>query len=232
VSDNNPQFTAVAAEWRCPDIRVESGGPGLSSVAEWVGFDNASRLFQAGTNSQCLNFLDLNWYAFTSYSMWLEGFPDLPFGEVSVGPGDHVSVTMFAADEDGTTWFDDTKNDSMWFMLTNLTTRTGFWGTLPDVNSDGTRFVASRVAFIVERPSDNGVAEPLANFGAATMWNCIYWRYHQSATLNGLDTSPISYLNMFGPSGHLLANVVPGFLHGPTGLSDLSELLWVWQGYE
>jgi len=226
VTSNNPQYTSVHADWGCPHaLLAPTKSFGFAEVAMWVGLLNGQRLFQAGTNSERLT-IGLPTYPWSIYAsyMWIEGWPDVAYFSIYVEPGDSVHVSIFVADQFGTTWFDDNKNDNIWFMLNNNTRGLSSWATLPNIDPGGQHFAADSVAFILERPSLDNVPQPLARFGLASMGECYFYTYHQPSTLSQPLDGDKRYLNMFGPTGNQLTEVLPA-----TGLLDGSGgMLWVW----
>ena len=185
VFNDNPQYTAIHAQWRCPIAVVRPTSPALSEVAVWVGMKNPQKLFQAGTNTVCLNMF--GWAIVSAYG-WLEGFPDLAFEVLDVAPNDSVRVDQFVADSSGNTWFDDDRNTDMWFMITNLSQRTSYgaaYRTSPRCRTTVQRTNTSRR--IPWRLSWNGRHRdeplPLANFIAETMEDCVYYEYQERAHL-------------------------------------------------
>jgi hypothetical protein len=58
--------------------------------------------------------------------MWIESLPFAPWGvpNFPISPGDAISLDIFVADQNGTTWFQNGSwggltpaDDSVWFML-------------------------------------------------------------------------------------------------------------------
>src|SRR5215469_981577 len=175
------QFFWIEADWTVPQVLALQNGPDYSAVAEWVGLDNGGPdLFQSGTDSECWYFPFFGW-TFTNYWMWIESLPSAPYAlpNFPVSPGDHVSVDIFVADQNGSTWFQNgtsggltPADNNVWFMLYNYSNGSSYWGTL----STSTGFSGGTVEFIIERPQDfnSGIAFPLAFFPLALMWSCWY----------------------------------------------------------
>jgi hypothetical protein len=183
---------------------------------------------------------------------------DLPFDpwavpNFTVSPGDSISVDIFVADQNGTTWYQNgtwggltSQDNSVWFMLYNHSRNLSFWGTLPTAavtlgGRSSTPFTGSSAEFILERPSygspGNYVAYPLANFVLAAMQGCWYGdsQYGDRAFPLGADgSSPfdgnLSYLNMQNTAtGDLLDLAIS--VPDPTS-PEGSEILWVWTNYQ
>lgn len=166
-------------------------------MSKWVGFDNSlSDLLQAGSDSEVLYFYG---WRIESHWMWIETLPYAPWGvpEFHIQPGDRVSVHIFVADDRGTTWFQEplgggltSRDDSVWFMLYNMTRRLSYWGTLPTIDPGGQyKFTGSQVEFVLERPSDSNLNPyPLANFCITTMRNCAF----ADAEYGGREEEPVT----------------------------------------
>lgn len=244
------QFFWIEADWRVPGVFASAGGPFYSAAAEWIGLDNSGTdLYQSGTDSECMVFPFWGW-TITNYWMWIQTLPFDPWAVTNfpISPGDSVSVDIFVADENGTTWFRDGSNggltaadNSVWFMLYNYSKGLSFWGTLPTAPQSGggrssTGFTGSTAEFIVERPIVNGGAAPLALFGSTLMQSCWYGdaEYGDRAWRLGSDgSSPfdgnLTYINMQDPAnGNMLA--LPISLPDPTS-SGGYEILWLWLNY-
>jgi len=235
------QFYLTEADWNVPG--VIPFGPPYSAAAEWVGLDNSNNdIFQSGTDSESWNFGFFGW-TFTNYWMWIEDFPNPPWGVTNfpVSPGDHVSVDIFLADENGQTWFSNgswgrlTKQDnSVWFMLYNYTNGSSFWGTLPS-----SRFVGSTAEFIVERPSDsNNNPYPLGMFMIASMSNGWYadsnYGEREFWPVLCAGSSPfdgtLNYLNMKSSSTNDLLDFV--ITSGPSYSGGPCNIIWLWTNWQ
>ena len=220
------EFYIVEADWRVP--RVFDSPLAYCAAAEWVGLgDGPSDLFQSGTDSESYSFFGWN---FTHYWMWIEALPYTPWAVTNfpIDPGDQIRVTIFVADANGTTWFNEPRggglsgrNDSVWFMLYNTTKGLSYWGTYPTVDTGGRfRFVGNTAEFIVERPSSTKYGPyPLANFCVTTMRNCAFgdaWYANKMFPLQPDDGSQpfaanLTYWNMDNPAtGNRLATAVSG----------------------
>jgi hypothetical protein len=220
------EFYIVEADWRVPQVY---GSPlAHSAAAEWIGMgDGPTDLFQSGTDSESYNLLG---WTIAIYWMWIEALPYAPWAVTNfpIDPGDQVRVTIFVADGNGTTWFNEprgggltSRNDSVWFMLYNTTKRLSYWGTYPTVDRGGRfRFVGNTAEFIVERPSSTKSGpQPLANFCVTTMRNCAFGDAQYASKLFPLQpddgsqpfAANLSYWNMDNPATrHRLATAVSG----------------------
>jgi hypothetical protein len=237
------EFYVVEADWTVPRVFGNGVYPAYSATAKWIGLGNSrSDLFQSGTDSECINFFG---WTLTTYWMWIEPLPYAPWSVPNflVEPGDHVSVTIFVADQNGQSWFQQDsgggltgRDDSVWFMLYNTTRRLSFWGTYPTVDRGGQfRFKGNTAEFILERPSSTKSGPyPLANFCATTMRNCAF----ADAQYAGKDfpikpddgSQPFAadetYMNMDNPAtGHRLATAVSGQDTSSFGGYDI---IWVY----
>jgi hypothetical protein len=236
------QFFWVEADWNVPQVFSLPNGPGYSATAEWIGLDsNSTDLYQAGTDSELFSVFG---WTFTNYWMWIETLPFAPWGLPSfpLSPRDAVSVDIFVADQNGTTWFQNGSNggltgadNSVWFMIYNFTRDLSFWGYLPTAPESGggvssSGFTGSSAEFIIERPVDlsNNISYPLAPFGFASMQNCWYGdsEYGDTAWQLGPDGSTpfdgtLTYINMQNGSDTL------AIAFSPNG----DELSWAWVNY-
>lgn len=244
------QFFWIQANWTVPGVSAFPGGPLYSAVAEWVGLDNSGTdLFQSGTNSECWN---LGFFTVTNYWMWIEDLPWDPWGlpNFPLSPRDQVSVDIFLADQNGTTWFQNEEegnggltaaDNAVWFMIYNYTRGLSYWGTLPaPANSFGGRrssgFTGATAEFIIERPTDSssGNPYPLANFAVAMMHGC--WYGNSEYGFRGWQLGPagstpfdasLTYLNMTN-SSNLLA--IPVSVPDLTSPGD-TAIFWLWLNY-
>ena len=166
--------------------------------------------------------------------------PDNPYDlpNFPVSPLDEIEVAIFLADENGTTTFSDTgdltpADNSVWFMIYDLSTEQSYWGTLPRRDS----FTGATAEFIVERPSygppGNQPPLPLANYDIAEMENCWFsdtWAGQSTLDYNGdgpwfgtLDT-----ITMVNPDD----GVTLSDAHVSTYGSDGGGTIWfVWRNY-
>lgn len=99
------EFYIVEADWRVP--RVFPNPIPYSAAAEWVGLGaGPSDLFQSGTDSESYSFFG---WTISIYWMWIEALPYKPWGVTNfpIDPGDQIRVTIFVADANGTTWFNE-----------------------------------------------------------------------------------------------------------------------------
>ena len=244
VTEPANQFFVVEADWTVPRVFAGPTSPTYSAVAKWVGLGNSSSdLFQSGTDSESFNFMG---WQFANYWMWIEPLPYAPWSVPNflIEPGDRISVSIFVADERGTTWFQEplgggltNRDDTIWFMLYNKTRRLSYWGTYPTVDRGGRfRFNGNTAEFILERPSSSrGGAFALANFCITTMRNCAF----ADSEYGGRDYFPVepddgsqpfdgteTYLNMDNPAtGHRLATAVSG--QDPTSYGGY-DIIWVY----
>jgi hypothetical protein len=240
LTNPSAQFFWIEAEWYVPRVFAASGGPVYSAASEWIGLDNGgSDLFQSGSDSECWNLPGIfGGWTFTNYWMWIESLPSAASGvpNFAISPGDHVSVDIFVADQDGTTWFANGENggltpadNSVWFMLANYTQNESFWGTLPTAPG----YTGTTAEFIVERPTVNGNVVPLALFAVTTMFNCWYGdsEYGDRSWRLGLNgSSPfdanLTYINMQNSAdGNLLA--FPISVPDPNSPGG-AEIIWLW----
>lgn len=240
------QFDHVQAEWIVPRVFGDAGAPVFSAAAKWVGLDNGGTdLFQSGTDSEC--FIPWPGWTLTSYWMWIETLPFGPWGApVAVSPGDEVSVTIFVADQNGTTWFGENggltpADNSVWFMLYNETQHGSYWGTLPTApQSEGglssTGYTGSTAEFILERPSYNNSPVPLANFLITEMDDCWYGDslYENDLFPLGANGSTpwdgnLQYINMVN-NGNLLA--IPVSVPDPDSGPTSYQIIWWWANYQ
>jgi hypothetical protein len=179
------QFFLVEADWPVPVVFRSPAGGIYSAAAEWIGLDNSSTdLYQSGTDSEVFTIPLIPFWSFTNYWMWIESLPFAPFGlpNFPLSPGDKISMDIFVADENGNTSFRNgtsggltPADNSVWFMIYNLTKGLSFWGTLPTAPQNGsTGFTGSTAEFILERPTVNNSLVPLAQFAPAVMTSCWY----------------------------------------------------------
>jgi hypothetical protein len=234
------EFYIVEADWRVP--RVFPSPIPYTAAAEWVGLGaGPSDLFQSGTDSESYSFFG---WTFTNYWMWIETLPYTPWAVTNfpIDPGDQIRVTIFVADANGTTWFNEPgggglsgRNDSVWFMLYNTTKGLSYWGTYPTLDPSGRyRFVGNTAEFIVERPSSTKFGPyPLANFCVTTMRNCAFGDAQYAGKMFPLEpddgsqpfAASLSYWNMDNPATkNRLATAVSGTDESSYGGIDV---IWV-----
>ncbi len=245
------QFFYIQGDWQVPGVFAIPGfSPPYSAAAEWVGLDNSGTdLYQSGTDSECWDVF--GFWTFTNYWMWIESLPFAPWAVTNfpISPGDSVSVDIFVADQYGTTWFKNetwgglTRADnSVWFMLYNNTQHVSYWGTLPTASQSlggltSTPFTGSTAEFIVERPSVNNSAVPLAFFVLTAMQSCWYGdsQYGDQLFPLGADGSTpfdatLQYLNMQNGATSDLLDIV---FSAPDPKSPQgSEILWFWTNFQ
>ena len=245
------QFYYIQGDWTVPGVLALPGiSPAYSAAAEWIGLDNSGTdLYQSGTDSECWDLF--GFWTFTNYWMWIESLPFAPWAVANfpVSPGDSISVDMFVADQYGTTWFQNgtwggltPADNSVWFMLYNRTQRVSYWGTLPTASQSlggltSTPFTGSTAEFIVERPTVNGSAAPLACFILAAMQGCWYGDAQYGDQLFALSadgSSPfdgnLQYLNMQNGTTNDLLDIA---ISAPDPASPQgSEILWLWTHYQ
>jgi len=234
------EFYVVEADWRVP--RVFPNPIAYSAAAEWVGLGSGpSDLLQSGTDSESFSLLG---WTIATYWMWIEALPYAPWAVTNfpIDPGDQIRVTIFVADGNGTTWFNEPRggglsgrNDSVWFMLYNTSKGLSYWGTYPTVDPGGRyRFVGNSAEFIVERPSSTRSGpHPLANFCVTTMRNCGFGDAQYAGKVFPLEpddgsqpfAARLSYWNMDNPATkNRLATAVSGTDTSSYGGIDL---IWV-----
>ena len=161
---------------RITDPRHVLGPYFEGEVALWVGITSTDgALLQSGVDCDSFSAFGM---LFSTYALFIEAFPYLPWyiPNIAVSAGDHINIALFIADDYGQSWFgeDSYRNTSMWFMVSNYTTRQDYWGTEP-LKADRYNFVAESAAFILERPGHtDGSVLPMPVFCQALMWNCSY----------------------------------------------------------
>jgi hypothetical protein len=250
------QFDSIIAEWVVPRVYAEPNSPSYSAVAKWVGLDNSGTdLFQSGTDSECLVIFSapglLPAWTITSYWMWIETLPFAPWAApVPVSPGDTVSVYIFLADQNGTTWFKNGENggltaadNNVWFMLYNETQRSSYWGTLPTApysagGRASTGYTGTAAEFILERPTVNNAVAPLAEFLITGMDNCWYGDSEYGSrqwALGANGSTPffgnLQYLNMVNPATHNLLAIPVSFPDPVSGPASY-QIAWWWVNYQ
>lgn len=238
MTNPDVKYWDVQADWVFPAVQDVPSWIGYAAAAEWVGIDNAGNdLVQSGTDSEAYDysFFGQEW-SFTNYSVWIESLPDSPYylPNFPASPGDEISVSIFLADQNGNTTFysgDLTpSDDTVWFMIYNLTTGNSYWGTLPKPAA----FSGSTVDFIVEAPTVNGSLASLADFGLAGMHDAYFadsWYGFSSLDYNGSDPNvgtlnDITMVN-FGSGDTLASSYIYANYDAPGG----GNVLWVWQNY-
>lgn len=235
------QFMYIDATWHVPYVGTGlPGQPPYSAAATWVGL-TANKLFQSGSDSEAYNLYIpfFGQWSFTNYWMWIESYPDPPWGipNFSTSPGDEVEVIVFVADAEGNTRFVDgfaggltNADNTVWFMVYNYTRGLSLWATLP---SDGF-FKGTSAEFIVERPQYNGSTAPLAPFFFARMWSGWYGDsqvgYQQVFGLgSGIYDPGPNYINMVSQSTHNTLDVVTPV---PDQTNGGQSLIFFWTGYQ
>ncbi len=238
MTNPDVRYWDVQADWVLPAVQDVPLYIGYAAAAEWVGLDNSGNdLVQSGTDSESydISFFGNEWN-FQNYSMWIESLPYAPYylPNFPVSPGDEISVSIFLADQNGNTTFyngDLTPNDdSVWFMIYNLSTNNSYWGTVPKPAG----FSGSTVDFIVEAPQVNGSTTNLADFGLAGMHDAYFadsWFGFSSLDYNGSEPNvgtlnDITMLN-FGSGDTLASSYIYPNYSAPGG----GNILWVWQNY-
>jgi len=240
VSNPQVRFYQIQDDWLTPSAGPVPPSIGYAAVAVWAGLDNAGNdLVQTGTDSESWDFYGAfgTEITFTNYWAWIESLPDVPYGlpNFPVSPGDSISVDIFLADQYGNTTLSGgdltPSDDSVWFMIYNLTTGNSYWGTLPRPPA----FSGSTAEFVLERPSsyDTGVPFALANFGIVGAHDCYFadtWFGYSSLDYNGTPPYPFSLdnLTMFNGSNTLASSFTYANLSGAPGGGNE---LWVWQNY-
>jgi hypothetical protein len=249
----NPQgqFYAIQADWSVPDVFALPGAPFISAASEWVGFDNSpTDLYQAGSWSQCNNYAVFGFgWAITSYSIWVELLPFSAYflPNFAVSPRDSVSVDIFVADQNGTTWFQNGDNggltpadNSVWFLIYNYTQGQSFWGTYSTapVSSGGqssTGFTGTLAEFILERPSLSSGTLPLASFGSAGMNNCWYadsFYGEQYFSLGADGSSPFDgSLAYYDMQNQATNNSLDLTFSSPDSNTGGSQVAFIWTNY-
>lgn len=244
------QFFLIQADWPVPVVFRNPPGLGYSAAAEWIGLDNTSTdLYQSGTDSEVFSIPFIPEWSFTNYWMWIEALPFDPWGlpNFPVSPGDEISVDIFVADENGNTWFQNGSwggltplDNSVWFMIYNMSKGLSLWGTLPTApqsagGRSSTGFTGSTAEFILERPSVNNSLVPLALFVPAVMTSCWYGDAQYGDRLFPLGangSSPfdgtLTYLNMRDTSNTTLA--ISFSLPDPSSPRGF-EVEWLWVTY-
>lgn len=239
MTNPDVKYWDVQADWVIPPVQDVPTYLGYAAAAEWIGLDNAGNdLVQSGSDSESFNFLTVfgeDW-TFTNYSVWIESLPDAPYylPNFPASPEDELSISIFLADQNGNPTFsygDLTPSDNtVWFMIYNLTTNNSYWGTLPRPAA----FSGSTVDFIVEAPQVNGSTTNLANFGVAGMHDCWFadsWFGFSSLDYNGADPAvgTLNDITMFNnATGDTLASA---FIYANFDTPGGGNLLWVWQNY-
>ena len=238
MTNPDVKFWQIQADWVLPAVQTVPDYIGYAAAGEWIGLDNAGNdLVQAGSDSESYSFPGLfgDW-TFTNYSVWLESLPDSAYflPNFPVSSGDEISVDIFLADENGNTTFyfgDLTPSDnSVWFMIYDLTTSQSFWGTLPKPDA----FSGSSAEYIMERPFVNGSTAALADYGIAGMHDCWFadsWFGFSSLDYDG-STPNVGIRNdvtmVNSDDGNTLSSayIYPNF-DTPGG----GNILFVWQNY-
>jgi len=212
---------------------------GYGAAAEWIGLDNAGDdLLQSGTDSQSFSY-DIfgTTYSFTTYSVWIESLPAAPYflPNFPISPGDEISISIFLADQYGTTWFTTegwrnitAADNKVWFMIDDLTRGESYWGYLPRPST----FTGSSVEYIVERPTVNGSYTNLAFFIGAIETNCWFadtWYGYASLDYNGSFplVGQVTNWTMKNGSDELAIDYIYANANSPGG----GNVLWYWTGY-
>lgn len=247
----NGQFSYISADWNVAYVFTSFNVVNLSSVSMWAGLDNSpTDLFQAGTESQCINVQEATGnlpYQYeniqiTNYYAWIETLPapEWQIPNFWVNPADTVTLDIFLANQSGETIYKDggdggltPQDNSVWFLLTNQNTRAQFLGYYPAT----TGFTGSTAEFILERSQYNGSYVPLATFDQTFMGSCyygdaLYGQYNSFVLGSNNGVKPpdgtLTYLNMVDTSyNHLLAT--PVVFPDPSNANDAWGILFVWQ---
>jgi len=240
VSDPNVRFYAIQDDWITPAVSVPTS-IGHGEAAVWAGLDNGpSDLVQTGTDSEAFNFFYYdfpNFFVvdFTDYYAWIESLPDIAYAvpNMSVSPGDQLSVDIFLADQNGNTTFYNgdltPSDDSVWFMVYNVTAGTSYWGTLPRPP----QFSGATAEFILERPTDSDSGpSPLADFSVASAHDCWFadtWSGYKSLDYDGTPPYPFILDNLTMANG---SDTLSSSLTYPnSGASGGGNEVWVWENY-
>jgi hypothetical protein len=238
MTNPDVKYWDVQADWLVPTVQDVPAYLGYAAAAEWVGLDNAGNdLVQSGTDSEAFHFsfFGQDW-TFTNYSVWIESLPDAPYylPNFPTSPQDDISVSIFLADQYGNTTFSygdlTPSDDTVWFMIYNLTTSNSYWGTLPKPAA----FSGSTVDFIVEAPNVNGSTTSLADFGVAGMHDCWFadsWFGFSSLDYNGSDPNvgTLNDITMFNnATGDTLASA---YIYANFDTPGGGNVFWVWQNY-
>ncbi len=238
MTNPDVKYWDVQADWVIPTAQDVPLNLGYAAAAEWVGLDSAGNdLVQSGSDSEAYHysFFGEDW-TFTNYSVWIESLPNAPYflPNFPAAPGDQVSISIFLADQNGNTTFSDgdltPSDDTVWFMIYNLTTGNSYWGTLPKPAA----FSGSTVDFIIEAPNVNGSTTNLADFGLAGMHDCFFadsWFGFSSLDYNGSDplVGTLNDISMFnGATGDTLASA---YIYANFGTPGGGNIFWVWQNY-
>jgi hypothetical protein len=238
MTNPDAQYWDVQADWVIPSVSDVPWWLGYAAAAEWVGLDNAGNdLVQSGSDSESYsyNFWGQTW-TFTNYSVWIESLPYAPYylPNFPASPGDELSISIFLADQYGNPTFYygnlTASDDTVWFMIYNLTQHNSYWGTIPKPAA----FSGSTVDFVVEAPQVNGSITDLANFGVAGMHDAYFadsWFGYSSLDYNGSDPNvgtlnDITMVN-FGTGDTLASSYIYPNFSTPGG----GNVLWVWQNY-
>jgi hypothetical protein len=261
------QFSYITGTWYVPVVFYPfavwlPGDFDYSAAAVWVGLDDGGQdLYQSGTDSEI--FASQGWgseidatlpWIFTVYWVWIESLPFAPWAvpNFPVSPGDQISVAIFLADENGTTWYENgfgggltSADNCVWFVIENLTQQNSYFGYLPRAaatlnGQSSTGYTGTTAEFILERPEivDNGASYtlPLACFGASSMFDCVYedsatgsnWIYPLGAPR--FTPGTLTYLNMRNPATqNVLAIAVP--LPDPNSNEGGQEIFWMWTNF-
>jgi hypothetical protein len=239
MTNPDVRYWDVQADWLIPTIQQDVPvNLGYAAAAEWIGLDNAGNdLVQSGSDSESYNiqFFGEDW-TFTNYSVWIESLPDAPYylPNFPASPQDELSIAIFLADANGNTTFSNgdltPSDDTVWFMIYNLTTNNSYWGTLPKPAA----FSGSTVDFIIEAPNVNGSTTNLADFGLAGMHNCWFadsWFGFSSLDYDGTDPSvgTLNDITMYNNgTGDTLASA---YIYANFDTPGGGNILWVWQNY-
>jgi hypothetical protein len=167
-------FSQVAGSWWVPPIWAP--GSGAFSMSSWAGIDGdgSGDVLQAGVEA------DVTEPGGTpTYSMWFEWFPnsETEITNLSVAPGDHVSVNITANSTTTAT-----------ALISNGSTGVSINFQAPS----GTTLQGNCAEWIAERPEINGALANLPNygsviFGAVGAWDGAEWTYLDSSTLTLLS---------------------------------------------
>jgi Peptidase A4 family len=183
-----PSFGWVDGFWKVPELLPDDQQ--FAETAVWVGIGGNGKgsLIQTGTNSQARRFFGATVSAHYAWHEWYPGGSSR-ISNVPVAPGDEIYARA---------WFE---NPFGKYFLANMTR--GYQAFTQDT-APGQPFVGESAEWIVERPSENGVPQPLARFDPINIYLA------GGGATNGPSRSPSSKPHvqrlMRNPStGHVLA---------------------------
>jgi Peptidase A4 family len=199
VATSGPYFQ-VCGEWYVPRVTTAYGASADSGM--WVGIDGwfgGTYLAQAGTEQSCFN---SPFGLFSSYSLWNEVFPLQPTGQTqsnfAVGPGDNIFIDIWIVDAAGN---EEVNGATARFLAYSAQTGIAQWNytDISHVNVPG-----GSAEWIMERPSKNGVVQPLANYGVTSIYNVTASGPGLSTNPTDPNTNPIM-VNMDNAGGFILS---------------------------